>query len=39
MVKVSEKITDLNIEAASDAAAMNAKKEMEELIAEIPENE
>jgi hypothetical protein len=27
---------DLNIEAASDAAAMNAKKEMEELIAEIP---
>jgi hypothetical protein len=27
---------DLNIEAASDAAAMNAKKEMEQLIAEIP---
>jgi hypothetical protein len=27
---------DLNIEAASDAAAMNAKKEMEELVAEIP---
>jgi hypothetical protein len=27
---------DLNIEAASDAATMNAKKEMEELIAEIP---
>ena len=27
---------DLNIEAASDAAAMNAKKEMEELIPEIP---
>jgi hypothetical protein len=27
---------DLDIESASDAAAMNAKKEMEELIAEIP---
>jgi hypothetical protein len=27
---------DLNIEAASDAAAMNAKKEMEQLIPEIP---
>jgi hypothetical protein len=28
--------SDLDIESASDAAAMNAKKEMEELIAEIP---
>jgi len=27
---------DLDIESASDAAAMNAKKEMEELVAEIP---
>jgi hypothetical protein len=27
---------DLDIESASDAAAMNAKKEMKELIAEIP---
>jgi hypothetical protein len=28
--------SDLDIESASDAAAMNAKKEMEELVAEIP---